>query len=145
MCTCRALVGLALAVFVAAATAADIGQIKTSKGGVAIERGGASLPGTVGARLQVGDVVKTAADGAVGITMIDNSRLSAGPNSVLALDRYAFDGTTHEGRMDASLRRGTLSVVSGKIAKQNPAAMTVSTPNTILGVRGTEFVVKVED
>jgi hypothetical protein len=145
MCTCRALVGLALAVFVAAATAADIGQIKTSKGGVTIERGGASLPGTVGARLQVGDVVKTAADGAVGITMIDNSRLSAGPNSVLALDRYAFDGTTHEGRMDASLRRGTLSVVSGKIAKQNPAAMTVSTPNTILGVRGTEFVVKVED
>ena len=145
MCTYRVLVGLALAAFVAAATAADIGQIKTAKGGVTIERGGASLPGSVGARLQVGDVVKTAADGSVGITMIDNSRLSAGPNSVLALDRYAFDGTTHEGQMDASLRRGTLSVVSGKITKQNPAAMTVRTPNTILGVRGTEFVVKVED
>jgi hypothetical protein len=40
------------------------------------------------------------------------------------------------------LKRGTLSVVSGKLAKRSPEAMTVSTPSTILGVRGTEFVVE---
>ena len=38
--------------------------------------------------------------------------------------------------------RGTLSVVSGKLAKRSPDAMTVRTPSTILGVRGTEFVVR---
>jgi hypothetical protein len=32
--------------------------------------------------------------------------------------------------------------VSGKIAKQSPDAMKVRTPSTILGVRGTEFVVR---
>jgi len=89
-------------------------------------------------------VVKTGADGSVGITMTDNSLLSAGPGSVLALDRYAFDTTTHQGKFDSTLRQGTLAVVSGKIAKQSPEAMTVRTPATILGVRGTEFVVSAE-
>jgi hypothetical protein len=32
-------------------------------------------------------------------------------------------------------------VVSGRIAKQSPEAMTVRTPFAVLGVRGTEFAV----
>ena len=35
-------------------------------------------------------------------------------------------------------------MVSGRIAKQSPDAMTVRTPVAILGVRGTEFVVSVD-
>jgi hypothetical protein len=41
------------------------------------------------------------------------------------------------------MRSGTLSVISGKIAKQSPEAMTVRTPAAILGARGTEFFVQV--
>jgi hypothetical protein len=126
------------------AQAADIGQVKVSRGQVTIDRGGQSLPAQMGARLQTSDVVRTGSDGAVGITMTDNSLLSAGPNSVLALDRYDFDSTTNQGRFDASLRRGTLAVVSGRLAKQSPDAMTLYTPSAILGVRGTEFVVSVQ-
>ena len=77
--------------------------------------------------------------------MTDNSLLSAGPNSVLVLDRYDFDSTTNQGHFDASLKRGTLAVVSGRLAKQSPDAMTLRTPSAILGVRGTEFVVSVDD
>jgi hypothetical protein len=133
---------LVLAAFATSgAQGADIGQIKVSKGSVSIERAGQSLPGDAGTRLQGSDVVKTGADGSVGITMTDNSLLSAGPNSVLALDRYEFDSTTNAGHFDASLQRGTLAVVSGRLAKQSPDAMTVRTPSAILGVRGTEFVV----
>ena len=127
------------------AHAADIGQIKVSKGAVTIERAGQQLPGGLGARVEASDVVKTGADGSVGITMSDDSLLSAGPNSVLALDRYEFDTTTNQGRFDTSLRKGTLAVVSGRIAKQSPDAMTVRTPSAILGVRGTEFVVSVNE
>jgi hypothetical protein len=93
--------------------------------------------------LQQSDVIRTDAQGSVGITFTDNTILSAGPNSVIALDRYTFNSTTHEGRFDTSVRTGTLSVVSGKIAKQSPEAMTVKTPAAILGVRGTEFFVRV--
>jgi hypothetical protein len=125
--------------------AADIGQIKVSKGDVAIERDGQTIPAAVGARLQAADIIRTGSDGSVGITMSDNSLLSAGPNSILSLDRYAFDSTTSQGQFDASLRKGSVSIVSGRIAKQSPDAMTVRTPTAILGVRGTEFVVSVEN
>jgi len=131
--------------FGACARAADIGQVKVSRGQVTIERSGQALPAAIGTRLQAADVVKTGADGSVGITMDDDTLLSAGPNSVLALDRYAFDPTTRAGRFDASLNRGTLAVISGRIAKQAPDAMTVRTPNAILGVRGTEFAVSVDE
>ena len=128
-----------------AAPAADIGQVKVARGQVTIERQGKTIPAAVGARLQVADIVKTGADGSVGITMDDDSLLSAGPNSALSLDNYAFDSTTNQGRLDTSLNKGTLSVISGRIAKQTPDAMTVRTPNAILGVRGTEFVVSAND
>lgn len=141
----RTIAMLALALAVSGAYAADIGQVKVAKGTVTIDRSGRAIPATVGERLQASDVVTTGADGSVGITMTDNSLLSAGPNSVLALDRYAFDTTTNQGYFDASLRKGTLAVVSGKLAKQSPGAMTLRTPSAILGVRGTEFVVSADD
>jgi hypothetical protein len=127
------------------AHAADIGQVKIAKGQVTIERGGQTLPATTGARLQSGDVLKTGADGSVGITMTDNSLLSAGPNSVVSLDRYEFDSTTSQGQFDTTLTKGSLAVISGRIAKQSPVAMTVRTPSSILGIRGTEFVVSADD
>jgi hypothetical protein len=79
------------------------------------------------------------------VTFSDNSMLSAGPNSVLVVDHYAFDSTTHAGKFDASLKKGSLAVVSGKIVKQSPGAMRVRTPAAIMGVRGTEFVVQVDE
>lgn len=125
--------------------AADIGQIKVSKGAVTIERGAQAQPAAVGMRLQTLDVVKTGADGSVGINMSDNSLLSLGPNSTLSLDRYEFDSTTNQGAFDASLRNGSLAVVSGRIAKQSPEAVSVRTPYAVLGVRGTEFVVSADN
>jgi hypothetical protein len=124
---------------------ADVGQIKVTKGLVSVDRMGQSLPAQVGMLLEQADVLKTGADGSVGITMRDNSLLSAGPNSILSLDRFEFDPTTSEGHFDAQLQRGTLAVVSGRIAKNSPQAMTVRTPSAVLGVRGTEFVVSVDE
>src|SRR5437762_6849952 len=125
--------------FAISAAAADIGQIKISNVSVTVERATQSLPGAVGMRLQTSDVITTGADGSVGITMSDDSLLSAGPNSALSLDRFAFDSTTQRGQFDASLRKGSVSVISGRIAKQSPDAMTLHTPSAILGIRGTEF------
>jgi hypothetical protein len=133
--------GLALAVALALPAVADIGQVKTRKGQVSVERKGQLLPAEVGMALEASDTLKTGPDGAVGITMRDNSLLSAGPNSILSLERFEFDAATSQGRFDAQLQRGTLAVVSGRIAKQSPQAMTVRTPSAQLGVRGTEFVV----
>ena len=141
----RALAMLAAAFVVASAAAAEIGQIKVLKGQVSVDRSGQVIPGSLGMQLEPADVLRTGPDGSVGITMTDNSLLSAGPNSILSLDRYEFDATTNQGRFDAQLKKGSLSVISGRIAKQTPEAMTVRTPSTILGIRGTEFVVSAND
>lgn len=129
----------------ASAVAQEAGHVKVAKGSVQIERAGQKVPAVVGAVVQAGDVVVTGADGSVGITFLDNSLLSAGPNSVLAIDRFAFDSTTHQGSFESSLKKGTLAVVSGKLAKQSPDAMKVKTPAAVLGVRGTEFLVRTGD
>jgi hypothetical protein len=101
---------MALAAFVAASvSAAEIGQIKVSNGQVTVERKGESRPGSVGTRLESSDVVRTGAAGSVGITMVDNSLLSAGPNSILSLDRFDFDPTSNQGRFDAQLQKGSLA------------------------------------
>jgi hypothetical protein len=142
-------VALALAVVAAAvlsaaglAAAQEIGRIKTLKGAVHIERAGRREPALVGSGVAAADRVVTGPDGAVGITLADETLLSAGPDSVLVLDRFAFDAASGSGGLEASLPRGTLAVVSGRLAKHAPDAVRIRTPAALLGVRGTEFVVR---
>jgi hypothetical protein len=141
----RWLVILAAAAFAAASHASDVGQIKNLSGAVHVERDEQRLPASAGMGVRQSDVLVTGADGAVGVTFLDNSLLSLGPSSTLAIDRYAFDSTTHDGQFDALLKRGTLAVVSGRMVKRSPGSMRVRTPSAIMGVRGTEFVVKVDE
>lgn len=123
--------------------AEPIGLVKTAKGAVTIERAGQKISAPIGTHLFQSDQVLTGADGAVGMTFIDNSRLSLGANSALALEKFRFNTTTHEGEFVSALNKGALAAVSGKIAKETPEAMKVRTPSAILGVRGTKFVVSV--
>ena len=141
----RASLAVVLFSISAAALAADAGEIKVVRGAAHIERGSERLAARVGMPVQEADRVVTGADGTVGITFADNSLLSIGPGSSFAIDRYVFDSTTHAGKFDSTLSKGTLAVVSGKMVKQSPEAMHVRTPSAIMGVRGTDFVVRVTD
>ena len=127
------------------ALAADVGLVKVSKGSVQIQRGATKVPATVGAGVQASDVIVTGADGAAGITFTDNSLVSVGPNSVFAIDKYSFDTTTHQGEFEGNLKQGRLAAISGKMVKQSPESMKIRTPSAIMGVRGTEFVVQVDE
>jgi hypothetical protein len=141
----NALAASALLLLSPLVSANEVGQIKVAKGNVSIERDGGRLPAAVGTKVRQADTLVTGADGSVGVTFVDNSLMSAGPNSVLAIDKFKFDSTTHVGEFDSTLKKGTLAVVSGKIVKQTPAAMKIRTPASIMGVRGTEFIVHVEE
>ncbi len=117
--TARTALAFALILMPMTAWADDpIGQVKTETGGVTLERHG--------------------------ITFADNSMMSLGPDSRLALDQFRFDTTTHDGVFDSSLQKGTLAVRSGQIVHQTPEAMHIRTPAALLGVRGTEFVVRAD-
>ena len=132
-----------MAGFAQGAAAADVGQIKTAKGGVFVVRNGQEMPASPGTGLQQADRVVTKGDGSAGITFRDDSLLSLGPDSVLDISRFSFQAKDQADGLEATLHRGTLSAVSGKIVARSPEAMRIKTPTTVLGVRGTEFFVKV--
>jgi hypothetical protein len=137
--------GTALAMLgVGEAAGQDVGRVKTVKGTVHIERGGQRELVLVGTGVRQADTLVTGPDGAVGVTLADDTILSAGPDSILAIDRFVYNGV-QPGALEAALAKGTLAVVSGRIAKQAPDAMRIKTPAAILGVRGTEFVVRASD
>jgi hypothetical protein len=135
----------ALAASAGPAHAAEIGQIKNTAGQVFLLRNNNQQPAKPGDLIEQADVIITGSNGSVGVTLIDNSRLSAGPNTRVEFKQFRFNPTTQEGESLTQLHRGTLAIVSGQIAKRSPDAMKVQTPTTILGVRGTKFAVKVEE
>jgi hypothetical protein len=139
---CLVICSLVTAVAMAPAFAEPAGTVKTSKGTATIDRKGQKIPVAAGTSVEVGDRVLTGVDGAVGIVLRDNTALSAGPNSTLDLNKFSFDSTTHAGELDATVKRGTLAVISGKVAKANPNGVRFATQSMTLGVRGTEFVIE---
>ena len=144
----RACFGLLLVLFAmapAGAAGPQIGQVKTVSGGAFIVRDGTRLPAQLGDALYEKDTIETASDGSIGVTFIDNTVFSTGPNSQIALEEYRFDSSNFQGGMLANMKRGTLSVVSGDIPRATPGAMKIRTPTAILGVRGTTFAVQVSE
>lgn len=141
----KAILLVAMLGFAAPVLAADIGLVKVAKGSVHIERGAERLAVSIGMAVRPADVLVTGADGSAGVTFSDNSLVSLGPNSVFAIDKYRFDATTHAGEFEGNLRQGRLAAVSGKMVKQQPESMKIRTPAAIMGVRGTEFLVQVDE
>jgi len=131
--------------FSAVSNAAEIGQIKNTTGQVFLLRNNQQQPAKPGDIVEEADTIITGTNGSFGMTLIDSTRISAGPNSRIELKQFRFNPTTQEGESLTELHRGTLAIVSGQIAKRSPDAMKVQTPTTILGVRGTSFAVKVEE
>lgn len=122
----------------------EIGRIKSHVGPVSVTRGGTVLAARPGLALEQGDVVLTGKTGRVGIAFQDDTRMALGPNSKVRLTRFVYDRARQSGAFDTQVERGSLGVVSGRIAKSGRDAMRVRTPTSMLGVRGTKFVVEVK-
>ena len=123
----------------------QIGQIKVASGTVSIVRDGTAIPAKPGEALYESDTIETGENSAVGMTFSDNSRMSLGPKSSLSLESYAFNRPGKKNGFDARLSRGSLTAASGEIVKARPLAMRVLMPTTVLGVKGTEFAVRVSE
>jgi len=123
---------------------AAAGRIKVASGSAFIVRAGALLPAQAGAMVFEADGLKTGADGRLGITLKDDTRVSLGPGSEVRLDRFLF--VPAEGRLGLVLNvvRGVMAYVSGRIAKLAPDSIRLETPAAVVGVRGTTIALRVE-
>lgn len=122
---------------------AEIGRIKSTLGTASIQRETNHIPAAIGLTLLPGDWLETGKDGRITLTFIDNTRFAVGPGSRIALTKFDYDPTTQKGEFIAQIERGTIAVVSGKISKGGRDAMQLRTPDGVLDVRGTRFIVEV--
>ncbi len=73
------------------------------------------------------------------ILLLDQSTFTVGEDSEVVMDTFIYDPETNDGKIVASVKQGSLKVISGLISKKNPDSLTVEVPEGTLGSRGTEF------
>ena len=118
------------------------GTFKTLQGTVTRWHEGQPAPATVSDALWEGDRVVSGPKSAAAVTLRDGTVLSIGPDSTVTLAQFQFEPTTHEGNVLIALAKGSLRLVTGLIAKLRPEQVKVTTPTTVIGVRGTDFIVE---
>lgn len=145
----RALSGLILAAAplwaLAQSTPEPVGYVKTVTGEAFVITAGQSVKAQPGTAVLLGSLLKTAPASTLGVTFKDNTLMSFGPDTEMSVDEYLYAPAEGDLKLSTRLTRGSLNYVSGVIAKLKPTAVTVKTPTGIIGVRGTQFVAKVED
>jgi len=139
------LLALMCAPLFAAAQSEAIGTVKTVNGEAWITTAGQRVKAQAGTALFLGSQLKTAKNASMGVTFKDNTLMSFGPDTELTVDEYLFAPNEGKLKLGARIDKGSLNYVSGIIAKLKPDAVNVKTPTGTIGVRGTQFLVKVED
>lgn len=126
----------------AAQESAPVGRIKMLSGSAFVVRATSVTPAEIGQLLFQADGIRTA-DGRVGLTLNDDTRLSLGPNSEIRLERFEY--VPDEGRLGFLLRivRGVTTYISGRIARLSPDSVRIETPAAVIGVRGTQLAIDV--
>ncbi len=134
--------GSAAAVSAIAGSDGREGTFKAVQGEVTVVRGNVRSAAVVGGPVFATDRLVTGAHSATSMTMRDGTLLSVGPDSVASLATFSFNPTTQEGNVLVNLLRGSLRMATGLIAKLKPEQVKVTTPTTVVGVRGTDFIVE---
>ncbi len=124
---------------------APVGYVKNVTGDAFVVTGGQSVKAQPGTAVLLGSLLKTAPLSSMGVTFKDNTLMSFGPDTEMTVEEYLYAPAEGELKLSTRLTRGTLNYVSGVIAKLKPTAVTIQTPTGIIGVRGTQFVAKVEE
>jgi hypothetical protein len=121
-----------------------VGYVKTVSGQAWVKTAGQSTAAKPGTAVMLGSQLTTDKGGSMGVTFKDNTVMSFGPDTELTVDEYLYAPAQGQVKLGTRLGKGTLNYVSGLIAKLNPDAVSVTTPGGTIGVRGTQFLAKVE-
>lgn len=120
-----------------------IGIVKTVSGTTTLHRGEQTAAARVGAGVFLNDKVTTSEDGRIGISFNDSTTLSLGEGSELRIDDFIYQPAEGKVGFGIQMLSGTMTYLSGKIAAIAPEQVSVTTPSSVIGIRGTKFLLKV--
>jgi hypothetical protein len=140
---------LALSLLVPAATAfaeeaGTVGYVKTSTGSTTVLRDSGEATLIVGSALFAGDVLVTGEEASLGFVFKDGTAMTAGPDTMLAIDDFAYAPAKKEYGLTARVSQGTVDFVSGLLGKEAPETVALTTPSGVIGIRGTHFAIDVK-
>lgn len=123
----------------------NIAIVKSVKGNVLAKHGETYKSIEKGAYLQSGDILQTADNSSIGVVFNDGTVISLGPKSLFVISKYRFKPSANEYDFDIDLFKGTAAVETGKIGKLAPQNVAFRVPQGSVGIRGTKFIVEVEE
>ena len=92
-----------------------------------------------GDEIYLNETIYAGIDSGTQILLLDQSTFTIGSDSEVVMDTFIYDPATNDGKIVASVKKGSLKIISGLISKKNPDSLTVEVPEGTLGSRGTEF------
>ena len=92
-----------------------------------------------GDKVYLNETIYAGAGSGTQILLLDQSTFTVGEDSEVVMDTFIFDPATNDGKIVASVKQGSLKVISGLISQKDPDSLTVEVPEGTLGSRGTEF------
>ena len=124
---------------------AAIGKITEEKGSSEIVRNKSKLDAKLNVGIESMDNVQTA-NGVVGITFEDETKVRVTQHSKLVIDDFVYDPKSKgTGKLAMKVALGTVRYASGNIAKENNKNVDVKTPTATIAVRGTAFSMTVDE
>ena len=122
----------------------DAGSIGEIKGSGVLERGKEVIEGTTGTGVQTMDTAVTAR-GRMRIDFVDQTRVDITEHSRLLIDEFVYDPANDVGTLSIKATLGGVRYASGQIAKKYRQNVKIKTPSATIGVRGTDFVMVVDE
>ena len=125
---------------------AGVGSISEFQGGGSVKRGAKVAPAAKGSSIEKNDTVSTNSQGKFKIRFVDATTVNITQNSRLVIDDFVYDGNNKsKGKIGLKLALGTARYTSGAIAKGNSKGVGIRTPTATIAVRGTDFVMSVDE
>ncbi len=124
-----------------------IGTVRSVSGTVNVIRAGTttSVPLKPGDEIGMGDTVQTQSGGRADLLFADNTELTLGDNTKIAIDNFVYDPTdVQQKQAQYRLLEGAFQYISGLLTKQKDADVRIHTDYGCLGIRGTELVAKLD-
>ena len=122
-------------------TADDVGVVASVQGNPTATRDNVSRPLKVQDPIYKGDLLRTGANAALGITFDDETTFNLSANASITVDAFVYEQGGKNNSALFKIARGTVAFAAHEVARTGD--MKITTPTSSLGIRGTSGVVEV--
>jgi hypothetical protein len=124
---------------------ANIGKVTEQKGSGEIVRSKNKVDAKINSGVESFDTINTA-NGVVGITFQDDTKVRVTEHSKLVIDDFVYDPKSKgTGKLAMKVALGTVRYASGAVARENSKNVDIKTPTATVAVRGTAFTMTVDE